>query len=81
MYPPELVAPMKAELTNAGFEELITVDDVNSALDKPGTTLVAINSVCGCSAGSMRPAVIQALKMKRLLITSQLFLLASTLML
>ena len=62
MYPPELVAPMKAELTNAGFEELLTVDDVNSALDKPGTTIVAINSVCGCSAGSMRPAVIQALE-------------------
>ena len=62
MYPPELVAPMKAELSNAGFEELLTVEDVNTALDKPGTTLVAINSVCGCSAGSMRPAVIQALE-------------------
>ena len=61
MYPPELVAPMKAQLSDAGFKELITVDDVNDALDKPGTTLVAINSVCGCSAGSMRPAVIQAL--------------------
>ena len=62
MYPPELVAPMKAQLSDAGFKELITIDDVNAALDKPGTTLVAINSVCGCSAGSMRPAVIQALE-------------------
>jgi len=61
MYPPELVAPMKAELADAGFRELLSVEDVNKALDKPGTTLVAINSVCGCSAGSMRPAVIQAL--------------------
>ena len=43
MYPPELVAPMKAELADAGFSELITVDDVNDALDKPGTTLVVIN--------------------------------------
>ena len=52
---------MKAELADAGFRELLSVEDVNAALDKPGTTLVAINSVCGCSAGSMRPAVIQAL--------------------
>ena len=61
MYTPELVAPMKAELADAGFRELLSVEDVNKALDKPGTTLIAINSVCGCSAGSMRPAVIQAL--------------------
>ena len=62
MYPPELVAPMKAELADAGFKELFTADDVNAALDLPGTTLVAINSVCGCSAGSMRPAVIQSIE-------------------
>jgi putative YphP/YqiW family bacilliredoxin len=61
MYPPEIVAPMKAQLVDAGFNELITVDDVNAAIEKPGTTLVAINSVCGCSAGSMRPGVIAAL--------------------
>ena len=61
MYPPELVAPMKAELADAGFKELITVDDVNAALEMPGTTLVAINSVCGCSAGSMRPGVVASL--------------------
>ena len=62
MYPPELVAPMKAELADAGFRELLTVEDVTDALDSQGTTLVAINSVCGCSAGSMRPAVIQAME-------------------
>ena len=61
MYPPELVTPMKAQLADAGFRELLSVDDVNDALEKPGTTLVAINSVCGCSAGSMRPAVIAAI--------------------
>ena len=61
MYPPEIVAPMKAQLVDAGFCELITVDDVNEAIEKTGTTLVAINSVCGCSAGSMRPAVIAAI--------------------
>jgi putative YphP/YqiW family bacilliredoxin len=57
MYPAELVAPMKAELVDAGFEELLTPQDVNSALERPGTTIVALNSVCGCSAGSMRPAL------------------------
>ena len=61
MYPPELVAPMKAELADAGFKELLTVDDVNLTLEMPGTTLVAINSVCGCSAGSMRPGVVASL--------------------
>jgi putative YphP/YqiW family bacilliredoxin len=57
MYPAELVAPMKAELVDAGFEELLTVEDVNSVMEKSGTTIVALNSVCGCSAGSMRPAL------------------------
>ncbi len=57
MYPAELVAPMKAELVEVGFEELLTPQDVSSALERPGTTIVALNSVCGCSAGSMRPAL------------------------
>ena len=57
MYPPELVAPMKADLTEAGFSELITEADVDAALGKEGTTLVVLNSVCGCAAGSMRPGV------------------------
>ena len=51
MYPAELVAPMKAELVEVGFEELLTPEDVSSALERPGTTIVALNSVCGCSAG------------------------------
>tara|TARA_B100000780_G_scaffold279221_1_gene256686 strand:+ start:346 stop:756 length:411 start_codon:yes stop_codon:yes gene_type:complete len=61
MYPTDMVAPMKAELVNAGYKELLSAAEVTEALDKSGTTLVAINSVCGCSAGSMRPAMIQAL--------------------
>lgn len=60
MYPEELVAPMKAELTDNGFEELLTSEDVDNTLKKEGTTLVMINSVCGCSAGSARPAVLAA---------------------
>ena len=47
MYPPEMVAPMKADLTEAGFSELITEADVDTALAKEGTTLVVLNSVCG----------------------------------
>ncbi|MGY8916834.1 MAG: BrxA/BrxB family bacilliredoxin [Flavobacteriales bacterium] len=61
MYPTDLVAPMKAELVDAGYKELLNVADVTDALEKSGTTLVAINSVCGCSAGSMRPAMKMAL--------------------
>ena len=57
MYPPELVAPMKTDLTAVGFEELLTADNVDGALNAEGTTLVVLNSVCGCAAGSMRPAV------------------------
>ncbi|PSL48125.1 putative YphP/YqiW family bacilliredoxin [Chitinophaga niastensis] len=60
MYPAELVMPMKAELTDNGFEELLTVDNVESTLKKDGTTLVVINSVCGCSAGTARPGVLMA---------------------
>lgn len=57
MYPPELVAPMKEELTSVGFEELTTPEAVNSAITSEGTTLVMINSVCGCAAANARPAV------------------------
>ena len=57
MYPPELVAPMKTDLTEAGVKELLTPEDVDTALNAAGTTLVVINSVCGCAAGSMRPGV------------------------
>lgn len=60
MYPAELVLPMKAELTDNGFQELLSADEVESAIKKEGTTLVVINSVCGCSAGTARPGVLMA---------------------
>jgi putative YphP/YqiW family bacilliredoxin len=60
MYPDELVMPMKSELTDRGFEELLTADAVEDVLAQPGTTLVVINSVCGCSAGTARPGVLLA---------------------
>ena len=60
MYPAELVIPMKEELTENGFTELLTPEDVTNQLKKEGTTLVMINSVCGCSAGTARPGVLMA---------------------
>jgi putative YphP/YqiW family bacilliredoxin len=60
MYPAEIVQPMKEELTDYGFTELLTPTDVNNTLKEQGTTLVMINSVCGCSAGSARPGVLMA---------------------
>ncbi len=60
MYPEQIVAPMKAELTNQGFTELLTPGEVDSTLSQHGTTLLFINSVCGCSAGTARPGVIMA---------------------
>lgn len=60
MYPAQLVIPMKEELTENGFTELLTPDDVDSQLQQKGTTLVMINSVCGCSAGTARPGVLMA---------------------
>lgn len=55
MYPEELVKPMRAELSDAGFEELYTSDSVKDAISKGGTTLVVVNSVCGCAARNARP--------------------------
>ena len=60
MYPAEIVEPMKAELTEYGFEEMLSPEEVDAQLKKEGTTLVMINSVCGCSAGSARPGVLMA---------------------
>jgi putative YphP/YqiW family bacilliredoxin len=60
MYPEELVIPMKEELTENGFSELKTTEEVNKQLESKGTTLVMINSVCGCSAGTARPGVLMA---------------------
>ena len=55
MYPEEMVKPMQAELTDAGFQDLHTAADVDTALKADGTTLVVINSVCGCAARNARP--------------------------
>ena len=56
MYPPELVKPMREDLAGAGFEELYTSDAVEQAIKSEGTTLVVVNSVCGCAAANARPA-------------------------
>jgi putative YphP/YqiW family bacilliredoxin len=61
MYPADLVMPMKAELTDKGFQDLTSAEQVNDALKQPGTTLVMVNSVCGCAAGAARPGVIFSL--------------------
>ncbi|MEQ8364974.1 MAG: BrxA/BrxB family bacilliredoxin [Cyclobacteriaceae bacterium] len=58
MYPEELVAPMRSDLTTIGFKELKTPEQVDGELkDQKGTTLLVINSVCGCAAGAARPGV------------------------
>lgn len=62
MYPAEIVLPMKAELTDSGFDELLTAAEVDSVLGQTGTTLVVINSVCGCAAGTCRPGVVMAVE-------------------
>ena len=55
MYPEEMVLPMKAELSQAGFQELLTAHDVEEVIKAEGTTLVVVNSVCGCAARNARP--------------------------
>ncbi len=60
MYPAQIVIPMKQELTANGFDELVTDEEVDKAVSEDGTTLVVINSVCGCSAGTARPGVLMA---------------------
>ncbi|SMD46125.1 putative bacilliredoxin, YphP/YqiW family [Aquiflexum balticum DSM 16537] len=63
MYPEELIAPMRAELTNVGFQEFRTSQEVDEHLkDHKGTTFIVINSVCGCAAGAARPGVRYALE-------------------
>ena len=58
MYPAEMVLPMKEDLTNVGFEQLIDSESVDQFLtQESGTLLVVVNSVCGCAAGNMRPGV------------------------
>ena len=55
MYPAELVKPMRQDLVSAGFEELFTAEAVEKAINAEGTTLVVVNSVCGCAAANARP--------------------------
>lgn len=63
MYPAELVAPMKAQLTQNGFQELTTAEAVDNHLSgHEGTSLMVINSVCGCAAGTCRPGVLMSLE-------------------
>src|SRR4028119_1977592 len=62
MYPEPLVAPMRQELTRLGVQELRTAEAVDATLTQPGTTLVVVNSVCGCAARNARPAIAEALK-------------------
>jgi putative YphP/YqiW family bacilliredoxin len=61
MYPELMVIPMREELKRAGFTEALSAADVDAAFAQPGTTLLAVNSICGCAAGKMRPGVRQAL--------------------
>jgi len=62
MYPAELVKPMREDLTNVGFSELHTVEEVEKAIAKEGTTLVVVNSVCGCAAANARPGARMSLQ-------------------
>jgi|GEM_PF-685064 len=66
MYPAEIVNPMKAELVEAGFSELLDANAVDAALAEEGTSVVVLNSVCGCAAGSMRPGVKASLENAKL---------------
>ena len=61
MYPEEIVKPMKFELTESGFSDLTTSEEVKSVLSKQGTTMIVVNSVCGCAARNARPGVIMSL--------------------
>jgi putative YphP/YqiW family bacilliredoxin len=62
MYPEIMLIPMREELTKAGIEEARTAEAVDAALAKPGTTMLVVNSICGCAAGKMRPGVRMALR-------------------
>ena len=61
-YPEHFLAPMRDELTRLGFEELRTPALVDDAVTRPGTTLIVVNSVCGCAAGKARPGIALALR-------------------
>jgi len=61
MYPDLMLVPMREELTRAGIKEALTAEEVDAAIAQPGTTMLVVNSVCGCAAGKMRPGVRLAL--------------------
>jgi putative YphP/YqiW family bacilliredoxin len=61
-YPESFVAPMRAELTRLGVEELRSAADVDAAVNTPGTLMIVVNSICGCAAGKARPGVALALQ-------------------
>jgi putative YphP/YqiW family bacilliredoxin len=61
-YPEPFVAPMRAELSRVGFEALQTPEAVDQAVNQPGTTMIVVNSVCGCAAGKARPGIALALR-------------------
>lgn len=61
-YPEDFLAPMREELTRIGFEQLQTPEAVDAAVSGPGTTLLVVNSICGCAAGKARPAIALALR-------------------
>jgi putative YphP/YqiW family bacilliredoxin len=64
-YPEEFIAPMRAELTNAGVRELRSPSDVETALASSGTVMIVVNSICGCAAGKARPGIVMALQHER----------------
>jgi len=61
MYPEIMVIPMREELVRAGIQETKTAEEVDAAVTQPGTTLLVVNSICGCAAGKMRPGLRMAL--------------------
>jgi putative YphP/YqiW family bacilliredoxin len=64
-YPEEFIAPMRAELANAGVRELRSPSDVETALASSGTVMIVVNSICGCAAGKARPGIVMALQHER----------------
>jgi putative YphP/YqiW family bacilliredoxin len=64
-YPEQFIAPMRAELARAGVAEYRTPEQVDSAVQTPGTTMIVVNSVCGCAAGKARPGIAMALQHSR----------------
>jgi putative YphP/YqiW family bacilliredoxin len=61
-YPEDFIAPMREELTRIGFLQLHTPEAVDEAVQRPGTTMIVVNSICGCAAGKARPAIAMALR-------------------